>query len=233
MTSKIRLDVDGTSKTFLAEEILAAVLSKMKQNARSSSKVLSKMQCRCFNYEQRQAVCTAAKIAGLTVLRLMHEPSAIAIACDLYSNEKGQKIMLILDFGGGTCTASVILIENGIYECLIDDIDFYSTITRARFNELCADLFRNILDLLEKALRDAKMDKSNIGEIILFGGSSRIPRIQQLLSEFFPGKQLNKKLHPEEAVAYGAAVQAACLSGEKSELLENMLCWMCSSFFGH
>ena len=96
---------------------------------------------------------------------------------------------------------------------MYEGIDFYSKITRARFEKLCSDLFRGTLEPVEKALRDAKLDKSKIDEIVLVGGSTRIPKVQKLLSEFFNGKNLNKSINPDEAVAYGAAVQAAVLTG--------------------
>jgi L1 cell adhesion molecule like protein len=95
--------------------------------------------------------------------------------------------------------------------------------TRARFEELCADLFRSTLEPVEKALRDAKMDKSKIDEIVLVGGSIRIPKIQKLLQDYFNGKELNRSINPDEAVAYGAAVQAAILTGVKDEELEGVV----------
>jgi len=106
---------------------------------------------------------------------------------------------------------------------LFEGIDFYSTITRARFEELNADLFRSTLDPVEKSLRDAKLDKAQIHDIVLVGGSTRIPKIQKLLQDFFNGKELNKSINPDEAVAYGAAVQAAILNGDKSEQVQDLL----------
>ena len=108
-------------------------------------------------------------------------------------------------------------------DSLFEGIDFYTSITRARFEELNADLFRGTMDPVEKSLRDAKMDKSDIHEIVLVGGSTRIPKIQKLLQDFFSGKELNKSINPDEAVAYGAAVQAAILSGDKSEEVQDLL----------
>ncbi|KHN76390.1 Heat shock 70 kDa protein A [Toxocara canis] len=108
-------------------------------------------------------------------------------------------------------------------DSLFEGIDFYTNITRARFEELCADLFRSTMDPVEKALRDAKMDKSQMHDIVLVGGSTRIPKVQKLLSDFFSGKELNKSINPDEAVAYGAAVQAAILSGDKSEAVQDLL----------
>ena len=102
-------------------------------------------------------------------------------------------------------------------------IEIDSRITRARFEELCIDLFRSCLEPVEKAKRDAKLDKSRINEIVLVGGSTRIPKIQKLLQDFFNGKELNKSINPDEAVAYGAAVQAAILSGVKDESVQDVL----------
>lgn len=108
-------------------------------------------------------------------------------------------------------------------DALYDGRDFYTSITRARFEELCADLFRGCLDPVEKVLRDSKMDKSKVNEVVLVGGSTRIPKIQKMLSDFFNGKELCKSINQDEAVAYGAAVQAAILTGDKSESISNLL----------
>jgi len=108
-------------------------------------------------------------------------------------------------------------------DSLFEGIDYYTTITRARFEELNADLFRSTLEPVEKSLRDAKMDKSSIHDVVLVGGSTRIPKVQKLLQDFFNGKELNKSINPDEAVAYGAAVQAAILSGEKHETVQDLL----------
>merc|ERR1712018_418647 len=108
-------------------------------------------------------------------------------------------------------------------DSLFEGVDFYTSITRARFEELCSDLFRGTLDPVEKALRDAKMDKSSIHDIVLVGGSTRIPKVQKLLQDFFNGKELNKSINPDEAVAYGAAVQAAIIVGDTSETVSDLL----------
>ncbi|XP_057772176.1 heat shock cognate 70 kDa protein 2-like [Salvia miltiorrhiza] len=101
-------------------------------------------------------------------------------------------------------------------ESLIDGIDFSSTISRAKFDELNMDLFRKCVEQVEMCLQDGKVEKSSVHEIVLVGGSSRIPKVQQLLQELFNGKELCKSINPDEAVAYGAAVQSAMLSGEGS-----------------
>ncbi|POS78451.1 hsp70-like protein [Diaporthe helianthi] len=106
-------------------------------------------------------------------------------------------------------------------DSLFEGIDFYTSITRARFEELCQDLFRSTLQPVDRVLTDAKIDKSQVHEIVLVGGSTRIPRIQKLITDYFNGKEPNKSINPDEAVAYGAAVQAAILSGDTSSKSTN------------
>lgn len=106
-------------------------------------------------------------------------------------------------------------------DSLYEGLDFYTTITRARFEELCIDLFRSTLAPVEQVMKDAKMDKRSVDEVILVGGSTRIPKIQAMLSAYFNGKELCKSVNPDEAVAYGAAIQAAILSGMRHESIDN------------
>ncbi|CAL1267579.1 unnamed protein product [Larinioides sclopetarius] len=108
-------------------------------------------------------------------------------------------------------------------DSLFEGIDFYSTITRARFEELNADLFRSTLEPVEKALRDAKLNKAQVHDIVLVGGSTRIPKIQKLLQDFFNGKELNKNINPDEAAACGAAVIFAHYNSDKSEAIQTIL----------
>lgn len=109
-------------------------------------------------------------------------------------------------------------------DSLYEGTDFNSVITRARFEDMNMDYFRKCMEPVEKVLRDSKLSKSQVHEIVLVGGSTRIPKIQEMLSEFFNGKELNKSINPDEAVAYGATVQAAILSGsDKSEKLQDLL----------
>ena len=108
-------------------------------------------------------------------------------------------------------------------DSLYEGIDFYTSLTRAKFESLCDDLFKSCLEPVDKVIRDSQIDKGNVDEIVLVGGSSRIPRIQKLLSDYFNGKELSKNINPDEAVAYGAAVQAAILSGHESEATQDIL----------
>ena len=109
-----------------------------------------------------------------------------------------------------SATASVEL------ESLCDGVDFFTSITKARFESLCMNLFQKCINPVSRVLQDAGISKSNVHEVVLVGGSTRIPKVQELLSQFFNGKELNKGINPDEAVAYGAAVQAAILSGGTS-----------------
>ena len=114
--------------------------------------------------------------------------------------------------------------EAGIeIDSLFEGIDFYSKVNRARFEELCSDLCRATMEPVWKALRDAKPDKCKIDEVVLVGGSTCLPKIQKLLQELMNGKELNKSINLDEAVAYGAAVQADILSGEQTEVLKDVL----------
>ncbi len=110
-------------------------------------------------------------------------------------------------------------------DSLFEGIDFTSIITRARFEEINMDYFRATIEPVEKVLRDSKISKNAIDEIVLVGGSTRIPKVQEMLKEFFNGKELNKSINPDEAVAYGATVQAAILTGhaKESEKLDGLL----------
>jgi heat shock protein 1/8 len=108
-------------------------------------------------------------------------------------------------------------------DALDNDIDFYLDINRAKFAELNMDLFKKSIELVENCLTDAKMDKGGVHDIVLSGGSSRIPAVQQLLKDFFNGKQLNKSINPDEIVAYGAAIQASILVSVGNERVENIV----------
>merc|ERR1712121_625913 len=229
----------------------------------------------------RQATKDAGIIAGLTVLRIINEPTAAAIAYGMDKKE-GEKNVLVFDLGGGTFDVSLLTIDNGVFEVvstdgdthlggedfdqrvmehfiklykkkkgkdlrkdvravqklrrevekakralssahqvrvevesLIDGEDFSETLTRAKFEELNMDLFRGTLKPVQKVLEDSDMTKKDINEIVLVGGSTRIPKVQQLVKEFFNEKEPSRGINPDEAVAYGAAVQAGVLSGEQ------------------
>merc|ERR1711981_729799 len=108
-------------------------------------------------------------------------------------------------------------------EGLIEGVDFSESLTRARFEELNNDLFKKTLGPVQKVMEDADMEKSEVDEIVLVGGSTRIPKVQSLLKEYFGGKEPSKGVNPDEAVAFGAAVQGGILSGEASEATQDLL----------
>merc|ERR1712024_390340 len=234
-----------------------------------------------FNDAQRQATKDAGTIAGMTVMRIINEPTAAAIAYGMDKKE-GEKNVLVFDLGGGTFDVSLLTIDNGVFEVvatngdthlggedfdqrvmdhfiklykkkkgkdlrkdvravqklrrevekakralssahqvrvevesLYEGEDFSETLTRAKFEELCMDLFRSTMKPVQKVLEDGDLTKKDIDEIVLVGGSTRIPKIQQLVKEFFNGKEPSRGINPDEAVAYGAAVQGGVLSGEE------------------
>merc|ERR1719273_783117 len=242
-----------------------------------------------FNDGQRGATKDAGVIAGLTVLRIINEPTAAAIAYGLDKKHKDTNI-IVYDLGGGTFDVSLLTLDEGVFEVVAtngdthlggqdfdervmnhfikvfkrknkidirnndraiaklrrevekakralssttqvrieienfaDGKDFSETLTRARFEELNNDLFRQTLKPLEVVMKDAGMKKSEIHEIVLVGGSTRIPKIQKLVRDFFNGKEPNRGINPDEAVAYGAAVQAAILGGDDSDTTSGIL----------
>ena len=288
-------DVDGkgTKKTFSPEEISGMILRKMKETAESflGTTVTHAVVTvpAYFNDAQRQATKDAGKIAGLTIERVINEPTAAAIAYGLDKRDREENI-LVFDLGGGTFDVTLLSIDNGVFEvlatagdthlggqdfdqrlmsyfisqfkrqsgiditddkravqrlrkqcenakrtlsnqnsatvecdALAEGKDFSATISRAKFEELNNDLFRKTMIPVTQVLKDADMSKAKVDQIILVGGSTRIPKIQEMLSEFFGGKELNKSINPDEAVAYGAAVQGGILSGDASEATKDVL----------
>jgi heat shock protein 1/8 len=106
---------------------------------------------------------------------------------------------------------------------LFEGMDFSSSISRVKFDELAFDLFDQCTEHVQKCLDDAKLSKSQVDEVVLVGGSTRIPKVQQLLQDFFDGKELNRSIHPDEAVAHGAAIQAAKLTGNGGSKVQDLV----------
>jgi molecular chaperone DnaK len=286
----LRVDIDG--KKYSPPEISAMILQKMKQTAEDylGQKVTEAVITvpAYFNDSQRQATKDAGEIAGLTVRRIINEPTAAALAYGL--DKKGQSMTVaVYDLGGGTFDISILEIGDGVFEVKSTNgdthlggdnfdqrlIDFLAdefknlegidlrkdamalqrlreasekakvelsqmlqtdvnlpfitatadgpkhlniNLTRAKFENLCADLFEKTLGPCEQALKDAKMTPTDINDVILVGGSTRIPKIQELVKRFF-GKDASRGVNPDEVVAVGAAIQGGVLSGDVSDVL--------------
>ncbi|OEU06949.1 heat shock protein 70 [Fragilariopsis cylindrus CCMP1102] len=251
---------NGEDIVFAPEEISALVLKKMKSIAEAYMGVeITRAVITVpayFNQAQREATKDAGRIAGLTVERIINEPTAAAIAYGLDQDREEQNI-LVFDLGGGTFDVTLLNLEEGVFDVLssegdthlggedfdqrvmqnqilirkevervkralssqiqarleIEDIipghDLQETLTRARFEELNEDLFKKVLLPISSVLKRAGLEKQDVDHVVLVGGSTRIPKVQELLSEYFGGKVLNRSINPDEAVALGAAVQAS------------------------
>jgi len=283
----------GERRQFSPEEVSAMILQKMRSIAETylgeEVKHAVVTVPAYFNDAQRQATKDAGTISGMSVQRIINEPTAAAIAYGLDKKGKEQNI-LVFDLGGGTFDVTLLTIDNGVFEvlatngdthlggedfdqrvmqyfikmikkknnvditpdkravqklrrevervkralstqpqarveieALYEGIDLSETLTRARFEELNLDLFKKTLGPVQKVLEDADMAKKDIDEVVLVGGSTRIPKVQSLLKDFFGGKEPSRGVNPDEAVAYGAAVQGGILGGDASGTTSELL----------
>ncbi|MBL7730539.1 MAG: molecular chaperone DnaK [Chitinophagaceae bacterium] len=286
----VRIDIDG--RLYTPQEISAMVLQKMKKTAEDylghevTEAVITVPAY--FNDAQRQATKEAGEIAGLTVRRIVNEPTAAALAYGLDKAKHDQKIA-VFDLGGGTFDISVLELGDGVFEVKStngdthlggDDFDkvimdwlagefkndeaidlrkdpmalqrlkeaaekakielsssseteinlpyitavdgvpkhLVKKLSRAKFEQLADSLFARCLKPCEAALKDAGLSASQIDEVILVGGSTRIPKVQEIVEKFF-GKKPNKGVNPDEVVAIGAGIQGAVLTGEVKDVL--------------
>lgn len=295
----IKLNYKGDEKIFSPEEISAMILTRMKEigEAALGEEIKDAVITvpAYFNDSQRQATKDAGIIAGLNVKRIINEPTAAAIAYGLDKQTEGEKNILVFDFGGGTLDASLLTLDEGVFEVkatagdnrlggedidiriaeflaqefkrksnvdiysltdkqksrafaklkrsaenakrtlssatlanieidsLADGEDFNFTLTRAKFENTCDDIFKKVISPVEQVLKESKISKSSIDDIVLVGGSTRIPRIQDLLREMFNGKELCKTINPDESVAYGAAVQGYILGDNKDDKTKDIV----------
>lgn len=285
-----RVDIDG--RLYTPQELSAMILQKMKKTAED---YLGQDVTRAvitvpayFNDSQRQATKEAGEIAGLTVERIINEPTAASLAYGLDKKDTDQKIV-VFDFGGGTHDVSILELGDGVFEVLStdgdthlggDDVDqkiidwlaeefkkdegmdlredpmalqrlreaaekakielsssaqteinlpyvtatasgpkhLVRTLSRSKFEQLIADLVKRTIAPCESALKSAGLSKSDIDEIILVGGSTRIPAVQEAVEKFF-GKKPSKGVNPDEVVAIGAAIQGGVLTGDVKDVL--------------
>ncbi|PKY51634.1 heat shock protein 70 [Rhizophagus irregularis] len=227
----ISVEYKHKKKIFSLEEILSMVLTKMKEIAEAFLDTQVVTMPAYLNDSQRQAIkdarnvmflsCGGAcNVSLLTIEERVFQVKSIAgNAHHHFVNEFNRKFKKYISSNARAIRRLRTACERA--KC----IDFYTSLTCTRFEELNQDLFRSIIEPIERVLQDAKIDKSQINEIVLVGGSTRIPKIQRMISEFFNGKELNKSINPDEAAAYGAAVQAAISSssGYISEKPQNIL----------
>lgn len=285
-----RVDING--KVYSPPEISAMILQKMKQTAEDylGQKVTEAVITvpAYFNDAQRQATKDAGEIAGLTVRRIINEPTAAALAYGLDKKGINEKVV-VYDFGGGTFDVSILELAEGVFEVKSTDGDTHLggdnidsrlveyladefvksdgvdlrkdpmalqrlkeagekakielsqlmqteinlpfitatadgpkhmnlTFTRSKFEQLCEDIFQRTIEPCKRAMANAKVTPNDINEVILVGGSTRIPKVQELVRNFF-GKEPNKGVNPDEVVAVGAAIQGAVLTGEVKDVL--------------
>ncbi|KAL0412777.1 UNVERIFIED_CONTAM: Stromal heat shock-related protein, chloroplastic [Sesamum radiatum] len=204
----VKLECPAIGKQFAAEEISAQVLRKLVDDA---SKFLNDKVTKAvvtvpayFNDSQRTATKDAGRIAGLEVLRIINEPTAASLAYGF--EKKSNETILVFDLGGGT------------FDVSDGPKHIETTLTRAKFEELCSDLLDRLKTPVQNSLKDAKLSFSDIDEVILVGGSTRIPAVQELVKKL-TGKDPNVTVNPDEVVALGAAVQAGVLAGDVSDIV--------------
>ncbi|XP_052862590.1 heat shock 70 kDa protein [Anopheles cruzii] len=295
--NQIQVQFKGERKSYHPEEICSLILAHLRAMAErrlghtvTGAVIAVPAQ---FSDGQRQAVLDAATIAGLTVLRLINEPTAAAISFGINKKVIGEQCVLVCSFGGGFLDVSILTIYNGVFQVRASsgdtnlggvDIDsrlvaylvkqlhetqsvdvsgdraalrkirkaceqakrtlsytsqvsieidglgegghtLCTLLTKDVLYELCKDLFERVLLHVETALRRARKDRFAVHEIMLVGESSRIPRVQIMLSEFFDRRSLSSSVNSDEAVVVGTAIAAGILSGDRSATIQDVLWW--------
>uniref|UniRef100_A0A182P9Y8 UDENN domain-containing protein n=1 Tax=Anopheles epiroticus TaxID=199890 RepID=A0A182P9Y8_9DIPT len=292
----LKVQFKGETKCYHPEEICGIILAHLRSMAEkqlgvSVTGAVIAVPAQ-FSDGQRQAVLDAATIAGLTVLRLINEPTAAAISIGINKKLIGEQYVLVCSFGGGFLDVSIVTIYNGVFqvkassgdtklggvdidkrlvdhfvrvlketqslditrdgiamrklrktceqakrtlsytsqvaveiEDLVDGHSLSSILTKDNVDELCKDLFERVILHVETALRRARKDRFTMHDIMLVGESSRIPRVQIMLSEFFDRRSLSSSVNSDEAIVVGTAIAAGILSGDKSCAIQDLLWW--------
>uniref|UniRef100_A0A182XZE2 Uncharacterized protein n=1 Tax=Anopheles stephensi TaxID=30069 RepID=A0A182XZE2_ANOST len=292
----LQVQFKGETKCYHPEEICGIILAHLRSMA--ERQLGGAVTCAViavpaqFSDGQRQAVLDAATIAGLTVLRLINEPTAAAISIGINKKLIGEQYVLVCSFGGGFLDVSIVTIYNGVFQVkassgdtrlggadidnrlvdyfvkelqdkqslditsdgvamrklrkaceqakrtlsytsqvtveiddLLEGYKLCTTLTKDIVDELCKDLFERVILHVETALRRARKDRFAVHEIMLVGESSRIPRVQIMLSEFFDRRSLSSSVNSDEAIVVGTAIAAGILSGDKSCAIQDLLWW--------
>ena len=303
---QIEVTYNNTTKKFYPEEISAKILQKMKEIGESNinkdltskdKKIINDVVITVpayFNSVQTKATQQSAKIAGLNPIRIIHEPTAAAIAYGLNKKmkEDDEEYVIVFDLGGGTFDVSILCLEKDSFEVIatngdchlggedfdnelvklcvkkfkeneeidlnqdkykkkllrlkthcekakrilsnsiettiyidgfINEKDLEIKISRQEFEEVCKDHFKKCIDIVKDCLNNKKVQNKKISELLFVGGSSRIPKLKEMMKEIFPNTNVNSSINPDEVVAYGAAVQAAILTDKYNEKLEDLI----------
>ncbi|XP_044916866.1 heat shock 70 kDa protein 14 isoform X2 [Felis catus] len=248
---KLRYEIDTGEETKFVnpEDVARLIFSKMKETAHSvlgsdANDVVITVPFD-FGEKQKNALGEAARAAGFNVLRLIHEPSAALLAYGIGQDcPTGKSNILVFKLGGTSLSVSVMEVNSGIYRVLSTNTDdniggthFTETLAqylasefqRARFELLCSPLFNKCIEAIRELLEQSGFTADDINKVVLCGGSSRIPRLQQLIKDLFPNVELLNSVPPDEVIPIGAAIEAGILTGKENLLVKESLKIECSA----
>ncbi|XP_059515860.1 heat shock 70 kDa protein 14 isoform X4 [Myotis daubentonii] len=246
---RYKIDTGEETKFVNPEDVARLIFSKMKETAHSvlgsdANDVVITVPFD-FGEKQKSALGEAARAAGFNVLRLIHEPSAALLAYGIgQESPAGKSNILVFKLGGTSLSISVMEVNSGIYRVISTNTDdniggtqFTETLAqhlasefqRARFELLCSPLFNKCIEAIRALLQQSGFAADDINKVVLCGGSSRIPRLQQLIKDLFPSVELLNSIPPDEVIPIGAAIEAGILTGKENLLVEDSLKIECSA----